>query len=286
MIPKPHILSIHPTMACDYHCHGCYLKRDEEANREERSPHFFVDLIQEAARLGIKEIAVPANYVKPDPYKIDTNLFYYWLFKELTALLKMEFTCTANYDFLKSHIDVHGLLLENVSLMSVSINDYSTSTKENKQEALDMLVRIKEKVPTVNCNVLLSPNMVKQLNDGLMDELLKRIDTVYLLVQKPIIVPMDRIKEWISGLEKFLDMIDERIILDSCLKCAFGLTDGICSKHQMIYVNPYGDVKHCSYDGTTMFHLDRPEDFRTLFSEKYPQDRLTDCKLLHYDKGN
>jgi hypothetical protein len=284
IVPKPHILSIHPTMQCDYHCFGCYLKRDEEAGRKEKTPEFFVDLLKAASRIGIKEIAIPANYHNTDNGKTDLNLIYYSLLKEWAALLKMEFTCTANYDFLKNYIDKYPKLLYDVALMSVSINDYSTSTPEKKQEALQMLSRIKEKVPTVNCNILVSPNMVKLLKAGLMKEILDRVDTVYLLVQKPLVVPMDTIKEWLSGLEEFFDMIDDRVILDSCLKSAFGLTDGICSKHQLIYVNPYGDVKHCSYDGKTMFKLDKGDDLQTLFSDHYPQRQLFDCRLLHYAK--
>ena len=293
-VPKPHILSIHPTMRCDYHCYGCYLKRDEEPSRKEMPPQFFIDLIHTATRIGIKEIAVPANYqyLEPDPKKpshwdLDANFFYYGVLKEQTKKAGLEFTCTANYDFLTNYMDVmpSPTLLDDVSLMSVSINDYSTSTPEKKKEALNMLYRIKAKVPTVNCNIMISPNMIKLLKEGLMMELLSRIDTVYLLVQKPMIVPMDRVKGWLEGLDGLLDMVDDRILLDSCLKSAFGLTDGICSRHQLIYVNPYGEVKHCSYDGKTMFKLEKAEDLATLYEQKYPQEQLFDCKLLHYAKG-
>jgi hypothetical protein len=286
-VPKPHILSIHPTMACDHHCFGCYLKRDEEDGRREMPPEFFIDLVKTAAKVGIQEIAVPANYKKLEDNEPDMNLTYYSLLKDLATSLNLEFTCTANYDFLTNYIDKYQKLLDDVSLMSVSINDYSTSTPQQKQEALDMLSRIKRKIPTVNCNLLISPNMVKLLKAGLMKEILDRVDTVYLLVQKPLIVPMDTIKEWLSGLEEFFDMIDDRVILDSCLKSAFGLTDGICSKHQLIYVNPYGDVKHCSYDAKTMFKLEKGGDLAKLYQEHYPQQQLFDCKLLHYAKeGN
>jgi len=146
------------------------------------------------------------------------------------------------------------------------------------------LQKIKSKVPTVNCNVLVTPSMVKTLSSGLMKEILDRVDTVYLLVEKPLIVPMDTVKGWLTGLEQFFDMIDDRVILDSCLKSAFGLTDGICSKHQLIYVNPYGDVKKCSYDGATIFTLQTPDDLEILYNEKYPQQQLFDCRLLHYAK--
>lgn len=279
-------------MQCDYHCFGCYLKRDEEVGRQEMPPQFFVDLIHIAAKLGMKEIAIPANYkyLEPDPKKpehwdLDANLVYYFILKEETKKAGLEFTCTVNYDFIMNYIDKQAGLLDDVALMSVSINDYSTSTPEKKKEALDMLTKIKAKVPKVNCNLLVSPNMVKLLKAGLMKDILDRVDSVYLLVQKPLVVPMDTIKEWLTGLEEFFDMIDDKVILDSCLKSAFGLTDGICSKHQLIYVNPYGEVKHCSYDGATMFRLTKPEDLEVLYNEKYPQQQLFDCKLLHYAKG-
>jgi hypothetical protein len=256
------------------------------------APQFFVDLIHTAAKLGMKEVAIPANYkyLEPDPklaahWDLDHNLVYYAILKTETKKAGLEFTCTANYDFLKNYINTQPTLLDDVSLMSVSINDYSTSTPEQKQEALEMLTKIKAKVKTVNCNILVTPNMVKLLKAGLMKEILDRVDTVYLLVEKPLVVPMDTIKGWLEGLEEFLDMIDDRILLDSCLKSAFGLTDGICSKHQLIYVNPYGEVKHCSYDGATMFELQKAEDLEVLYNEKYPQKQLFDCHLLHYGKG-
>lgn len=291
IVSKPHILSIHPTMQCDYHCFGCYLKRDEEVSRPSMGPQFFIDLIKTAAKLGMKEIAIPANYknLKLDPTRpsyldLDPNLFYYMVLKDETKKAGLEFTCTANYDFIMNYISTIPTFLDDVSLMSISINDYSTSTPEKKQEAMDILSRIKIKVPKVNCNLLISPNMVKLLRGGLMKDILDRVDTVYLLVQKPLVVSMNIIKEWLTGLEEFFDMIDDRVILDSCLKSAFGLTDGICSKHQLIYVNPYGEVKHCSYDGKTMFSLKKAEDLIELYNDKYPQQQLFDCKLLHYIK--
>jgi len=281
IVPKPHILSIHPTMQCDYHCHGCYLKRDEVDDRKERNILFFQELIGVAKRIGMTEVAIPANYTEE---KIDKNFIFYNFLKLATKLAGMEFTCTANYDFVMRYVDSCSNLLDDVSLMSVSINDYSTSTPDKKREALQMLQKIKSKVPTVNCNVLVTPSMVKTLSSGLMKEILDRVDTVYLLVEKPLIVPMDTVKGWLTGLEQFFDMIDDRVILDSCLKSAFGLTDGICSKHQLIYVNPYGDVKKCSYDGATIFTLQTPDDLEILYNEKYPQQQLFDCRLLHYAK--
>jgi hypothetical protein len=227
--------------------------------------------------------------LEKDPKKfayndIDANLFYFMFLKDEAKKFGMEFTCTANYDFITNYINTIPSLLDDVSLMSVSMNDYSTSTPEKKIEALEIFSKIKAKVANVNCNILVTPNMVKLLKAGLMKEILEKVDTVYLLVEKPLVVPMDTIKEWLEGLEEFFDMIDDRVLLDSCLKSAFGLTDGICSKHQLIYVNPYGEVKHCSYDGKTMFVLEKPEDLEVLYKEHYPQQQLFDCKLLHFSK--
>ncbi len=92
MIKKPHQLSIHPTMQCDYECFGCYLKKDIDPSKKEKDPQFFLDLIEVAKEIGIAEIAVPGNYVKksdnfsfeknPDWSKIDKNVYYFKLLKD------------------------------------------------------------------------------------------------------------------------------------------------------------------------------------------------------------
>lgn len=292
IIAKPHILSIHPTMQCDYHCVGCYLKRDEHSGGVEMPPSFFVELVKVAKSIGIKEIAIPANFkkvknnpLKPADYELDKNIFYYTLLKNAAKEHGLEFTCTANYDFITNYIEtIHGLL-DDVSLMSISINDFSTGASNKKQEALNILSKIKSKVPIVNCNIMISPNMVQLLKNGLMKEILERVDTVYLLIQKPMVVSMDTVKEWLSGLEEFFEMLDGRIILDSCLKSAFGLTDGVCSRHQLIYVNPYGEIKNCSYDGNSLFALKQPQDLIELYGNHYPQRQLFNCRLLNYENG-
>jgi hypothetical protein len=275
IIHKPTLLSIHPTMQCDYGCFNCYLKLGEDDNRAEKSPEFFLGLVGVAKRLGMKDVAIPVNYVKD--LSTDKNTFYYKEIKAECIKQGLDFSLTCNYDFVKNHKGD----FDNISLMSVSVNDFVTPTDETKQEAIEVMRQMKSVVGEVNCNILLSENMVKQLNNGLAEKILEVANTIYLLSSKPLFIPHQKVYQLIGKLKpELMAMIEDRILIDTCIKMEMGLTGGICSKHDFIYVNPYGEIKMCSYDQRNLFILEKPDDLEYIYG-KYPSDPLKTCDLIN-----
>ena len=289
MIPKPHQLSIHPTMQCDYECFGCYLKKDIDPNMKEKGPEFFLKLIEVAAKLGMREIAIPGNYVKkPDNFSfeknpnwdtIDKNVYYFKYLKDKTKEVGLDFVTFVNYDFITQYKDI--LDFQDISLMGISINDFVTKTPEKKQEALDLFRQMRPHVKRLNCNILLTDGMVTQLNSGLAEEILQVSDTIYLLMQEPLFVPLKTVYNRMRKLkDTLLTMIDERIYFDTCVTREMGMTNGACSRHDMIYVNPYGQIKMCMYDKKDLFVLEKPEDLEYVYNNLYPQAPLISCDLV------
>lgn len=289
MIPRPFQLSIHPTMQCDYECFGCYLKKDIDPNKKEKDPEFFLRLIEVAKKLGIREVAVPGNFVKrepdfkfeanPDFNKVDKNVYYFKWLKEKANEVGIDFVTFCNYDFITQYRDI--LDFSNISLMGISINDFVTRTPEEKQKALDTFKYIRQYVGRLNCNILLTDGMVTQLNSGLAEEILGVSDTIYLLMQEPLFVPLQTVYNRINKLkETVMTMLNDRIYLDSCIQREMGMTGGVCSRHDMIYVNPYGEIKMCYYDKKDLFVLEKPEDLEYVYENLYPQAPLATCDLV------
>lgn len=288
---RPSILSIHPTMQCDYHCVGCYLKKDIAEDAVEKTPKFFIDLVKSAKRVGMKEVAIPINYVKAantefidDPLMpdkdwnlVDKNIYYYTWLKKACLENGLEFTMTCNYDFFTSYPNVD---LSGVSLVSVSMNDFVTGTETKRKECLESMRVLKKHIPIVNCNILLSDHMIKLLEEKLVEEILSVSDSVYFIVSKPLRISLREAGEWYSKLAEKFPIDSKRILMDTCIKYAFGLTNGICDKHQMIYVNPYGDIKMCSFDSKNLATLNKPEDFEEIYNKYFPQMYQQKCELM------
>ena len=289
MIPKPHQLSIHPTMQCDYECFGCYLKKDIDPNKKEREPEFFLKLIEVAKKLGMREVAIPGNYVKrqdnfalessPNWDKIDRNVYYFKWMKDKCKEVGIDFVTFVNYDFITQYKDI--LDFNDIALMGISINDFVTKSPEKKKEALDTFRQMRQSVKRLNCNILLTDGMVTQLNNGLAEEILEVSDTIYLLMQEPLFVPLKTVYARIHKLKNTLmTMFEDKIYLDSCITREMGMTGGACSRHDMIYVNPYGEIKMCMYDKKDLFVLQKPEDLEYVYNNFYPQAPLTNCDLV------
>jgi len=264
-------------MQCDYHCVGCYLKKDIGENAVEKDPKFFSDLIAVAKRVGMKEVAVPMNWSKETGIGKDKNYEYFLSFSEACKKHGLELTMTCNYDFFTSYPNLD---LSAVTLISISINDFVTGTPTKRKEAMDVLRSLKGKVGIVNCNVLLSDRMVGLLEKGLTEEILGVADSIYLVTSKPLKDGLQKAGEWMSRLAEGLTLDGERVIMDSCIKYAFGLTDGTCDKHQMIYVNPYGEIKMCSFDSKNLVVLEKAEDFEDVYNNQFPLNFQSKCSLM------
>jgi len=278
-------------MQCDYSCYNCYLKKDE-GDTPEKDPEFFLGLLEVAKKVGMTEVAMAVNFVKkPDNFellddpmpvwdKVDRNVYYFNWVKNKCKELGLAFTATVNYDFITNYREF--IDFKDIELMSISINDFVTSTEEKKKEALAVMRELKEHIPNINCNMLLSPNMVKQLNDGLDQEILEIADTIYLLFSEPLYIPLAEAYKQIKDLKNtVLTMIDDRVLLDTCIKREMGLTGGICAKHEQIFVNPYGEIKKCSFDKKDLFVLDKPEDLEYVYENLYPAEALQTCNLIN-----
>ena len=276
-------------MQCDYDCYGCYLKKDIDPSKKEREPEFFLRLIEVAKQLGMREIAIPGNFVKrqdnfsfeskPNWDTIDRNVYFFKWMKDKTKEVGLDFVTFVNYDFITQYQDV--LDFKDISLMGISINDFVTKTPEKKKEALDLFRKLRPHVKRLNCNILLTDGMVTQLNNGLAEEILEVTDTIYLLMQQPLFVPLNtvynRVKKLKDGL---MTMLEDRVFLDSCIYREMGMTGGACSRHDMIYVNPYGQIKKCMYDKEDLFVLKKPEDLEQVYNSLYPQAPLISCDLV------
>jgi hypothetical protein len=291
IIEKPKLLSIHPTMQCDYHCYNCYLKAGMD-NVKEKDPKFFIELVDVAKKIGMTDIAIPLNYVaKPDGFKLlddptpiwettDRNIYYYKWIKERSLKNGLDFSVTCNHDFVtnyRDHVDFEG-----IQLMTISINDFVTPKMEDKLSAIETMRSMKGIVKEINCNILISPNMVKLLNEGLAEKILEVANTIYLLSSQPLHVPLQNIYDMIGKLDKrLMNMLSDKIHIDSCIRREMGLTGGLCSKHDFIYVNPYGEIKQCSYDQRNLSILEKPDDLEYIYNTKYPPEPLGTCDLVN-----
>lgn len=268
-------------MQCDYSCHNCYLKAGEDS-KIEKPPAFFLSLIDVAKKVGMTDIAIPLNYVKKtaDFRATDKNFQYYELIKHKTLENKLDLTVTCNYDFIENY--KNDTSFDDISLLTISINDFVTPTDEDKNKAIETMRAMKSVVGEVNCNILLSPNMVKLLNAGLAEKILEVANTIYLLSSQPLFVPVKNVYQLIGKLDKrLIEQLDARIFIDTCIKREMGLTGGICSKHDFIYINPYGEIKQCSYDQRNLFVVEKPEDFEYTYNSLYPQPELVTCDLVN-----
>jgi len=274
---RPKILSIHPTSQCDYSCFNCYLKQNDSSGRKEKDDYFFEELIRVAKRVGIDEIAATFNYV--EDASVDKNLKFYKLIRKTTREEGLKFSVTCNYDFISKYKDIADF--NDLNVVSISLNDFVTSTPEKKKECLEMLSFMKSRSVEVNCNILISPNMIKQLNKGLFEEILEVSDTIYLLASKPLYIPISKVYEMIKGLEpRIFNHLESKLFLDSCIRREMGLTGGICHMHQFIYVSPYGEIKQCSYDQKDIYILEKPSDLEYAYIKTYPEKPLKTCELL------
>ena len=291
-IARPHLLSLHPTMQCDYNCFNCYLKKDITGDAIEKSPDFFMKLIEHAKKVGMTEVALAVNFMKKDDdFKllddpmpvwdsVDKNLYYFMWTRDKCREVGLEFTMTCNYDFIENYRDI--LDFSDVALVSVSINDFVTSTPEKKKEAIETLRFLKTKVPIVNCNLLVSDATVKQLNNGLDDEILAHADTIFLLFSAPLYIPLNKVYGQLKAMKHtILTMIDERVLLSTCIKREMDMSGGVCNMHEQIFVNPYGEIKLCSYDTRNLFVLQAPEDLEHVYQNLYPAKPLLTCDLIN-----
>jgi hypothetical protein len=122
--------------------------------------------------------------------------------------------------------------------------------------------------------------MVKLLSEGLAKEILESADSIYLLTSKPLRIPLVKAGEWFNKLSETLEIDGDRILMDTCIKYAFGLTGGVCDRHQMIYVNPYGEVKMCSFDGRNLSLLTKASEFEEVYNKFFPMTYQPSCKLM------
>ena len=242
-----------------------------------KDPKFFADLLRVAKRVGMKELAVPMNFMKETGIGKDKNYEYYLLFKDVCKKEGLEFTMTCNFDFFTSYpnLDLNG-----ISLVSVSMNDFVTGTPAKRDECLKKMKELKKSIPIVNCNVLLSDHMVKLLKNGLAKQILESADSIYLLVSKPLRISLAKAGEWYSQLADVLPIDSDRILMDTCIKYSFGLTNGTCDKHLMIYINPYGEIKRCSFDTKDLIVLNKAEEFADFYNSQFPQNYQSSCSLM------
>lgn len=279
LLPRPYILSLHPTMQCDFGCTNCYLKKDE-VDIQEKEPIFFMKVLESAKKAGIQEVAIPINYVNPATRSkfIDKNKLYFHMVGKFCADNSLRFSATANHDFFKYYND---LQFYGLDLVSISMNDFVTATDSRINEALEVMKNLKTKIKTVNCNILLSARMVRLLKDGLADKILNAADSMYLLASKPLKISTREYFKWYMELNDSGFLVDTpKIIIDSCIKYELGLTGGICDRHKMIYLNPYGEIKMCSFDSRNLAVLNNAEDFEEIFMKYFPMPVQKSCQLI------
>ncbi len=113
-----------------------------------------------------------------------------------------------------------------------------------------------------------------------MEEILSVSDSLYLLTSKPLRVPLDKVASWFVKLSEKFPIDSQRVLIDTCVKYAFGLTNGVCDKHKMIYVNPYGEIKLCSFDSRNLSVLNNPSDFEKVYNDSFPEFYQSKCSLM------
>lgn len=278
-VNRPYILSLHPTMQCDFGCTNCYLKKDEEDTKEQE-PQFFMDILAFAKKVGIKEVAIPINYANQSTRtkSLDKNRLYFEMVGKFCKENSLRFTATANHDFFRYYSD---LTLNGLDLISISVNDFVTGSDVRIEEAIEVMKELKSKVGTVNCNILLSERMVRLLKEGLSQRILEVADSMYLLASKPLQTSNRTYYGWYNELNDAGILVDSpKIIVDSCMRYALGLTGGVCDRMKMIYLNPYGEIKMCSFDKRNLAVLQKPEDFEYAYEKYFPFQKQESCSLV------
>lgn len=264
------VISIHYTTECSMNCLFCYKKRS--AKEDEKPFEFWYELVPYLKDLT-NQIALGGG----EPF---TNMEFIRKFGALCKENGLIFNITSNGKLLKELSNKElGELLKNVTMISLSYDDFKVKDEKEKAEYFDLVRRIKNSRNVtekgrvqVGCNLLVTENLLKK-NYGtdlvrLVKELFDNgIDRVFALYPKnseilaPDILKYKKIYVFLTKNYPmfFVDDLTKMILESGKYKdwqkpCHYA--------KDLISINELGEITGCSFDSgeKALLELSEPKD--------------------------
>lgn len=281
----PQILSFHPTTICAHNCRGCYLKRHKKRNEKERKSSFFLDLLDCAAEQGLKEVAMAVNSVTAR--EDDRNIEFLSVLGRSVKQNGMRFSVTTNFE---NVLNLGEEIFSTCDLVSLSYNEFLFQTCPS--DFFESVHRLKAYGVKTNLNVLLTERLMEKLAQGLLEEMLRHSDTVYLILPKliPLDFTVDRFLGFLAEIEPFFMNFETftRVHLDNCVKPSIYPFSEIVPYSEcgtsLISINPYGEVSFCAFE-EPFLRLNEAVELKRAINEYYihcPQRKRNRCPFIWF----
>ena len=244
------VISIHYTNKCNMNCPFCYIKK-----RKEKDAKFWYDLIPYLKKLT-PQIALGGG----EPY---TNPDFIKEFSKRCKKAGLIVNTTTNGRLL-AEMDDKQLkeVLKNITMVSISWDNYKIKTDRDKTRYLMLVKRIKKHTKCqVGCNLLIDKDMnIIEITNAMFN--LVGVDRVFALFPKNM--PRVDILKW-KGKYYYLSEKYEHFYVDDVSKCILesGKYSGwefVCHRGKdMISINQDGSVSSCSF-AKPFIRLNHPKD--------------------------
>jgi MoaA/NifB/PqqE/SkfB family radical SAM enzyme len=274
------VVSMHPYTKCDMNCVFCYKAKSNP--KDEKSESFWLDMIPYVKQLS-NQIALGGG----EPFM---NVKFINKMAKKSAENEVLFNITTNGKKLMSMADSElRSALENVTMVSISYDDYKIQSKTDHDNYIALVKRIKNLTTCqVGSNLLINNDMFKQHGKGLYNtvELLFKggVDRVFTLHPKnmagaPKILDFKAVYTMLTMKFKhfYVDDLTKQIIQEG----SYGNWKNACHYGKdLISINELGYVGGCSFDNNdkAIFKIEQPSDLLKVAQIK-TVDRF-DCPYL------
>jgi hypothetical protein len=267
---KPRILSLAPTARCELACACCYLHRPRHRLTRERDIDFFRAILHLASSAGFEEVAMSVNKFSN---QADKNCLFLEELSSLAAQLGLSFSVTTNHENVTRF---GGEIFRHCRLVSLSYDEFKFEDQSRLIDLLRAADILKDQGLTVNVNVLLSKRLIEEFGNGLLDLLLARADSVYLLLPKGYRADFssDEFLQFVDWLFPLLTHFEifSRVSLDNCIKPflhPFSTVYTHCERgHDVVAVGPGGELAYSVFDDPYAV-LQAPGDLPAVVGEMF-----------------
>jgi len=274
------VISIHYTTACNMDCPFCYKSK---SNRKDDKPlQFWYDLVPYISKLS-DQIALGGG----EPF---TNIPFVKNLGKICKKNRVLLNVTSNGRLI---MGLNGKelkeILKNITMISLSFDDYKIQTKENLDNYINLVKKIKKHTKCqVGSNLLINEKMFGKNGLGfkkVVDTLFKMgCDRVFALCPKnipcPDILKFKLIYQMLSIRYEhfFVDDLSKMILEEGkyfnwCKSCHYF--------QDIISISEKGQITGCSFDGEdkSLLELKKPKDILKIKNIKV-KDRF-DCPYLN-----
>ncbi len=274
---KYSVVSIHYTTECNMNCPFCYKKRSCKA--DEKPLDFWYSLVPEIKNVS-NQIALGGG----EPF---VNIPFIEKFGEVCKKNEVIFNTTSNGRILMElNDDELKSVLKDITLISLSFDEYKIQTAEDITNYINLVKRIKENTNCqVGSNLLINQDMFKGSAEGFktaVEMLFKEgVDRIFALCPKNMECP-DILK--FKAVYQYLTIKYEHFYIDDLTKMIlsenkYSEWGNKCHKgRDLISINEKGGVSSCSF-AEPFIYLKKAEDLAILEIPKC-EGGLHSCPFL------